>query len=384
MNDAARYVELLSRNRGLSALEGAGLSGIPDRAELIDRLQAEIAYVERKTGEPADPGLVQTLVSQADAGLRRLFDDGAVAVLGPGEVSGLEAVIRTDGSRPVLFVEDDFIDVTAPSIGGYAAALSLLEASVRAVCRSVGRVDDPTASLGYQGTAWMVGDGLVATAFHVLEAIAPGGRRRGGRFEGRLNVGASVHFGHEVGSRRDGRRFPIRRVVSVGPEGAATFARPDGLNFDDLDLAILELEPVAGRPFPEPLKVARASDPATPGRLASAGRGVYLVGYPGDRTTTDLFIRIFAGLRGFKRLAPGRIMVAPGGLPSQEDPRRWILTHDASTLGGNSGSALIDLDGDGRTVLGLHFAGQDTRRNWAHGMQRVTAELPGLLAPPVL
>lgn len=68
------------------------------------------------------------------------------------------------------------------------------------MCRSVGRVDDPSpsATLGYQGTAWAVGEGLVATNYHVLEAIAPGGVRGEGRFEGRLNTGVAVHFGHEV------------------------------------------------------------------------------------------------------------------------------------------------------------------------------------------
>ena len=38
-----------------------------------------------------------------------------------------------------------------------------------------------------------------------------------------------------------------------------------GLNFDALDLAVLELEPVAGRPFPPPLPVARGDDPETLG-----------------------------------------------------------------------------------------------------------------------
>ena len=54
---------------------------------------------------------------------------------------------------------------------------------------------------------------------------------------------------------------------------------------------------------------------------------------------------------------------------------RRILTHDASTLGGNSGSALIDFDADGQTVLGLHFAGYHQRQNWAHGLEKITREL---------
>ena len=173
----------------------------PDKAELLDRLRAEIDYVQRKAGVTVDPGDLSRLLAEADDGLRRLFDDGEAARLGPAEVSGLEAVIRTDGSRPVLFVEDNFVDVTAPSAGGYAAPLSRLEEAVRQVCRSVSRVDDPSAfPLGYQGTAWVLAEGLVVTNYHVLQAIAPSGSRRDGRFEGRLSTGVAVHFGHEVGS----------------------------------------------------------------------------------------------------------------------------------------------------------------------------------------
>ena len=326
----ARYLNLLSRAGGATALESAGgnSSNVPDKQQLLDRLQAEIAYVQRKTGVTPDTALVETLMSQADEGLSRLLGEGPGARLGAAEVSGLEAVIRTDGSRPVLFVEDNFVDVTAPSAGAYAAGLSRLEDAVRQVCRSVGRVDDPTVSIGYQGTAWMLAEGLVATNFHVLEAIAPGGQRLDGRFEGRLKTGAAVHFGHEAGNPRPQRRFPIRRVISVGCAGAAEFAQANGLNFDGLDLAILELEPVAGCPFPVPNRVARGDDPATRGGLASAGRGVYLVGYPGNEhsTTPDLFASLFAGVKSFKRLAPGCIMAGPGEVP--DDPRGWILTHE--------------------------------------------------------
>jgi hypothetical protein len=384
---AERYLGLLSRGPGAGAFEsaGGGRGSAAARQVLLDRLQAEIRYVQNKTGITIAADDVGELVGQAQAGLSKLFGDGPSAQLNTAEVSGLEAVIRTDGSRPVLFVEDDFIDVTAPSAGDYAVTLSRLEDGVRRVCRSVGRVDDPTSwayPLGYQGTAWMLAEGLVATNYHVLQAIAPGGVRRGDRFEGRLNTGVAVNFGHEVGKPSADRRFPIRRVVSVGRAGAGEYlqATSPGLNFDDLDLAILQLEPVPGRRFPEPNLIARGDDPNTRGGLASTGRSVYLVGYPGgEQSRPDLFAKIFAGVKSFKRLAPGRITAAAGEVPN--DPRSWIITHDASTLGGNSGSALADLEADGRTLLGLHFAGLHEQRNWAHGLERLTAELAPVLPP---
>lgn len=381
MSTAKEYRDLLTRGpagRGLETASGDN-TGTAVKGELLDRLRAEIAHLEHETGIEVDKAEVSALLDQADAGLTRVFDD---ADLDDEARSGLEAVIRSDGSRPVLFVKDDFVDVAGPSVGDYAAILSNNEVAIRQVCRAVGRVDDPAAGLGYQGTAWMIAEGLVATNFHVLKAIAPGGVRKDGRFEGRINTGAAVHFGHELDRQLPERRFPIRRVVSVGREGAKQHAHPDdkSLNFDSLDLAILELEPVPGRPFPEPIGVARGDDPLTGGHRTTQGTQIYLVGYPGNprSTTRDLFAEIFHKVKSFKRLAPGEIL-AVSDVP--HDPRGWVQTHDASTLGGNSGSAVVDLESDGNTVLGLHFAGMHLRQNWAHTLERMTPDLSAVLPP---
>ena len=46
-----------------------------------------------------------------------------------------------------------------------------------------------------------------------------------------------------------------------------------------------------------------------------------------------------------------------------------VIFHDASTLGGNSGSCVVDLD-SGR-VIGLHFAGQYMQYNEAVALWRL-------------
>jgi hypothetical protein len=387
VSDAETYLRLLTTG-ATGPLEGtaggARELGAADRVELLDRLRAEVAYLEARTGHRVDPVTVARVADSADAGLQKLFGEGADAELDISDVAGLEAVVRADGSRPVLFVEDDFVDLTAPSASAYAAVLAHAEGSIRQVCAAVGRVDDPGAApLGYQGTAWAVAEGVVLTAYHVLEAAAPGSVRRAGRFEGRLNVGVAVHFGHEVGRLAPERRFPVRRVLGVGPEGAADFLQDSGLNFDGLDVAVLELEPVPGRAFPEPIRVARGDDRFTRGALTSAGRGIYLVGFPGNQHSTEpkLFVDLFFGVKGCKRLAPGFIQQATEAI--ELDPRRWVLTHDASTLGGNSGSAVLDLDGDAGVALGLHFAGRHLRKNWAHTLERTTGILDHWLAGTV-
>ncbi len=379
MTAAAHYLSLIRKGgaaRRAAEDAGGGLESmavVPARADLIERLQREIEYTVRKTGVAIDQEAVNMLTSEADDGLRVLFDQGEQAQLTGRMVSGLEAVVKTDGSRPVLFVEDDFVDVLQPSIGRYGTVLSGLESAVRTVCRSVGRVDDPNAPpLRYQGTCFAIADGIVMTNRHVHDVIVTS--------SGALRPGVFVDFAREVGPARTDRRFPIKRVVRVGDRGAAEFKDEFGLNFDGLDMAVLELSPVAGQKFPAPLPVARGDDPVTRGALAAAGRGIYLVGYPGNdqSTTPDLFSKIFSGVKAFKRLAPGEIMDDPGAAGAGKDPRGWIMTHDASTLGGNSGSGVIDLT-DGKTLLGLHFAGLHEKRNWAHAFERFTDKIADLL-----
>jgi hypothetical protein len=101
-------------------------------------------------------------------------------------MASLEAVVHSDGSRPVLFVEDDFFDIMAPAAANWVASLSRIQAELRNVCQAVGRVNDPGALRGYQGTAWAIDDGVVVTNYHILEAISTNPSRTDGEFAGAL------------------------------------------------------------------------------------------------------------------------------------------------------------------------------------------------------
>jgi V8-like Glu-specific endopeptidase len=76
---------------------------------------------------------------------------------------------------------------------------------------------------------------------------------------------------------------------------------------------------------------------------------------------------------GVKRLAPGVVKTPVDEVAG--DPKKWICTHDASTLGGNSGSCIVDLSGDGLRVMALHFAGVNRAQNWAHATVRLREQL---------
>ncbi len=59
-------------------------------------------------------------------------------------------------------------------------------------------------------------------------------------------------------------------------------------------------------------------------------------------------------------------------------PRKWTLGHDATTLGGNSGSAIVVI-GREKITVGLHYGGRraDPRENWCHVLGLTLDETDG-------
>jgi hypothetical protein len=112
---------------------------------------------------------------------------------------------------------------------------------------------------------------------------------------------------------------------------------------------------------PVPLKIASHF----PG--AGQGREVYAVGYPawdGRRNDPAPMLEIFKNVFNVKRLQPGEMTDL---LESQR-----LFKHDCSTLGGNSGSAVIDLETE--QVVGLHFGGRYLEGNYAVALWQLTQD----------
>ena len=79
-------------------------------------------------------------------------------------------------------------------------------------------------------------------------------------------------------------------------------------------------------------------------------------------------MKLFQFRYGVKRYAPGEI---DRGLGSRADRTgETVFAHDSTTLGGNSGSCVVDLGNDGRLVVGLHFAGARRRRRTTRTRRR--------------
>ena len=378
---AATFLDRINRS-GIAGVPPGGLESpqparLPDRAAISERVWAEVDYIASLTSASPDRDAVDALIAAGSDGLDRLNAQGGEADLYPAHLAGLEAVIRTDGTRPVLFVRGDAVDTTQPSLigSGLEAEIGDIEGAIQRVCKATGRVNDPDprATLGYQGTAFVVGAGLVMTNRHVLKEIT----RERNPDRGTLKEGITINFGHEIGATRLANVCRVTEIKFRGRAGQGEFLSSDiGLNFDELDIAVLAIEP-GDRGMPEPLLLPRGDGGAA---FAVKGRRTFLVGYPGNTAglTSDIFDRVFGGVKSFKRFAPG-VIVEPAGDPAIAlDPDSWTLTHDASTLGGNSGSPICDRESGGSPLLGIHFAGMPDRRNWGHGFETLGAALAGV------
>jgi endonuclease G, mitochondrial len=263
---------------------------------------------------------------------------------------GLEAIILVMG-RPVLLVKDDDYDLTTLETDTWRSRLELARPGLKSGILSIGRVDlDNNPRFDWVGTGWVVADDVVVTNRHVAAEFA---RRKGDGFVFQTSflgqMGARIDFKEEL----DGPASAEFRVAEV-------------LHIEDQsgpDMAFLRVD-------------WGSAEKRTPIRLATStqtGRGVAVIGYPAKDSRTripDEMDRIFGSVYNVKRLAPGDVTA----VKEQEQ----LINHDCTTLGGNSGSSVLDLE-TGEAVA-LHFAGRERDRNFAVPAPTVRARLEQLLA----
>jgi endonuclease G len=116
------------------------------------------------------------------------------------------------------------------------------------------------------------------------------------------------------------------------------------------DVALLKLRQDLLLPPPIPI----LGDAPKPGdRLAVVGYPAYDPRYGVD--ALEAAKSIFGSIYDVKRLSPGEVMEVPAG--------GWYFTHDATTLGGNSGSVVLDLASG--MAIGMHFRGEFRSSNYA-------------------
>ena len=267
----------------------------------------------------------------------------------PGADPGLEAIIERF-TRPVYLVQDKTFVVPPddfPDSDVIAAQLEGARGRLERTIPSAGRIDLRNHRLDWVGTGWMVGPDIVVTNRHVASEFA---REGNGGFAFRQNsngstIAATVDWFREF-QRGTESRFRVREVLWIEPEGS-------------VDVAILQIatEGEAGEETPDPVELMTSAE------VDSAGQGAWVavIGYPAfdSRNNAADQQRIFDGVFNFKRLAPGKVTLFSG-------PE---LHHDATTLGGNSGSVVFELDSG--KAIGLHFGGVEGSRNEAVQAPRI-------------
>jgi Trypsin-like peptidase domain len=316
-------------------------AGLPPVA--ADRLDAALS-AERKR-----------LLEVGASALEVLRSEGPAATLSPEAQLGIEAIVSI--ARPALLLNDGAFGDPPPP---WDSILGPHRQSIRTAAMSVGRIGVPgLPQIPYAGTGFMVADDVVMTNCHVARVFSQLDRDGEWTFQPGLDV--NLDFFED----------PDARLTSGAPAASTRIEEVIGIH-PDLDLALLRIAPA------EP-----GDEPARPLRVMShdpqdvAGRNIYVLGYPAPDYRNDAALQrsIFGDRYFVKRLQPGAVMeppvdptirLVPCSTGAEPDD---VLFHDASTLGGNSGSCVIDLESD--QVIGLHFAGRYMEYNEAVALWRL-------------
>jgi endonuclease G len=275
----------------------------------------------------------------------------------PMDGSVAEAIIIVDQNiRPALIVRNNAFE--QPALPTWKTLLNANRTKLERALLSVGRLElvgHPT--LPYAGTAWMIGDGRLAVTNRHVGAIFA--RKQGSSFQfvsvGGVRLQAKVDFREEFNVPKS-MEIVVEKVLFISPPG-------DG----EPDVAILKLSSHSRLPDPIPL---------FDGAVKKA-QNVAVIGYPASdpRNPASALSTVFGDVFEVKRLAPGLVTRAPSGFTFQ---------HDCSTLGGNSGSVVVDI-ATGHAV-GLHFGGRFRQANFAvtaERLKKILGKLKVQVAVPI-
>jgi endonuclease G len=283
---------------------------------------------------------------------RRLERPGGLEAAGGSDAvrggAGIEAIVLAFG-RPTLLVQDGVF--ATPELEVWRLRLEPVRGILERRLPSVGRIEIKRLPEDmHLGTGWLVAEDVVVTNRHVAEFFARG--------SGRTAVLAQDPFGQPVPVQIDFREEYARPDIAEHTVAEILWVE----TFDRRlpDLALLKLR--RNGALPPPIELSTA--------LPAIGEAaIAVIGYPAwdYRNDAATMRRLFGDIYGVKRLAPGFVSGAGEG---------FVFEHDCTTLGGNSGSVVLDA-GTGKAV-GLHFAGEFGVRNLAVRADKIAARLSEL------
>lgn len=370
----ADYREMFRTPQGLPTFDA------DDRKDRLARIEEAVRKrVIEPPQVPVDEDGTRPFMRQVKSIIEML--GGEKAEFTPEEIgAGVEAIILTDGTRPAIYVQDGTIDTGDEKLAasGWQQAVKDALPDIHRQIAATGRIlegADRSADRVF-GTAWMLEGGRVATAKHVLEHMAI---KSGGQWF--LNTTYLVDFAVEADRTPDPAKvFRVESVAFASPDTIAGSVDPK-----QLDLAILTLAPNGLAQMPDPIPLAASPgadtllDPDDP-RFFNVGHparpfGSWLVsGEDGNPNTisTDLLFALIGDRFGVKRFSPGMMMRKPGTFAQAGGAGASVFHHDATTLGGSSGSGIMMTAPSGAVMAGLHYAGLFGTQNYAHWVPAIS------------
>lgn len=246
--------------------------------------------------------------------------------------------------RPVLFIRNGKIDL--PDSNELKERIMKYKPLIEQPLNSVGRIELKNHQLQNIGTGWLIAENIIATNRHVAELFCL--------------KGGSGGFG---GSFR--RNFMGQPLVATIDFKEEYHTSPAAVNEFELEIEKVVYLPDASRDLPDIALLKIKKSPMQPAPIPFLKEKLHneqhigVVGYPlqDPRGVVDREMekRIFGDVFGVKRYSPGKILDVPG--------EQWYFLHDASTLGGNSGSLVQDMETG--CAIGIHFAGSLLEANFA-------------------
>ncbi|MEZ5351923.1 MAG: serine protease [Bryobacteraceae bacterium] len=308
---------------GIGGLEMAGPVG-EDDFDLPGGESPELAAERRR------------VVEAGRKAVTKLKKSGRSVELTPDEEQGLEAIILLT-ERPAILIQDGQF-LPPPQEW---KKLEGVRAQIEANLPRIGRIElDGHPSMEWIGTGFLVADTVVMTNRHVAKVFC---KQSGKKWVFEPGMTPRIDYNEELGATRPAE-FAITGVVGI---------------HEKYDMALLTVSRKGSKSAQAPDALPVAKEPELVKK-----REVYVVGYPAAdpyRNDPENMRRIFSGIYNVKRLQPGGLMTIDANLP--------ILQHDCSTLGGNSGSCVIDLET--HQVVGLHFGGRYRQANSAVVLSRL-------------
>jgi hypothetical protein len=302
-------------------------------------------------GDPGDDPKLKKEFAIAQLAAAALKKD-PMATLTTEQTQALHAFVHLL-ARPALRVVDDAI----PAIPQSWEKLRTAHESVIRRIRGVGRID--TSKRRHVGTGWFVAENLLLTNRHVAGGLC--GLDPHGDPAWLDKLPAAV-----VATNAQWDKDPSKRAVWDPAEAPSAASTAIGTitkirAFHSLlDMALLDITGVANS---KGLSLRMHASPPAALQL----HDVYLAGYPGVNPPFGVSPQVAkllfpnAASSGLKRVSPGQLRALVEGLPiGANRPRE---SHDGSTLGGSSGSPVIDFDN--HRVVALHYMGAYGVANYA-------------------